>query len=192
MKTRRRHTQLALFPADRAVPEHAQGHGVQVRLDAMELHRPRQWGACWLACQLYEQLGLDRFWASRLPDSREGTCWRHILQTLVCLSADRSGQRVAAASAVVRAERDGGSARRGLCAGGEECALSLPGQAAGAQARRCSVICASAGRTCSGARFECLLYDLTSTYFESRRRMTKRTSAATATAATSAATACRW
>jgi hypothetical protein len=24
---------------------------VQVRLDAMELHRPRQWGACWLASQ---------------------------------------------------------------------------------------------------------------------------------------------
>ena len=50
----------------------------------MELHRPRQWGGCWLACHLYEQLGLDRFWAARLPDSREGTCWRHILQTLVC------------------------------------------------------------------------------------------------------------
>ena len=79
-----RRTQLALFPADRAVPTHAQGHGVQVRLDAMELHRPRQWGACWLACQLYEQLELDRFWARHLPDSREGTCWQHILRTLVC------------------------------------------------------------------------------------------------------------
>jgi len=75
---------LALFPADRPVPEHAAGFGVQVRLDQMELHRPRHWGDCWLACQLYEQLGLDRFWAKRLPDSREGTCWRHILQTLVC------------------------------------------------------------------------------------------------------------
>src|SRR3982075_3205593 len=80
----RRHTQLSLFPADRAVPEYAQSHGVQVRLDAMELHRPRQWGACWLACQLYEQLGLNRFWAHRLRDSREGTCWQDILQTLVC------------------------------------------------------------------------------------------------------------
>ena len=80
----RRHRQLALFPADREVPACADGYGVQVRLDAMELHRPRQWGACWLACQLYEQLGLDRFWSERLPDSREGTRWRHILQTLVC------------------------------------------------------------------------------------------------------------
>jgi transposase len=77
-------TQLALFPAERALPDHARTYGVQVRLAAMQLHRPRQWGACWLACQLYEQLGLDEFWAARLPDSREGTCWRHILQTLVC------------------------------------------------------------------------------------------------------------
>jgi transposase len=80
----RRHRQLALFPADHAVPAHAEGHSVQVRLEAMELHRPRQWGACWLVCQLYEQLGLDQFWASRLPDSRKGTRWRYILQTLVC------------------------------------------------------------------------------------------------------------
>jgi hypothetical protein len=79
----RRRTQLAVFPAEREVPEYAKAYGVQVRLEAMELHRPRPWGACWLACQLYEQLGLDHFWQARLPDSREGTCWRHILQTLV-------------------------------------------------------------------------------------------------------------
>jgi len=78
------HRQLALFPAERAVPEHAKAYGVQVRLDAMQLHRPRQWGACWLACHLYGQLGLDEFWATRLPDSREGTSWHHVLQTLVC------------------------------------------------------------------------------------------------------------
>ncbi len=80
----RQPTQLALFPAERAVPDHARAYGVQVRLNEMQLHHPRQWGACWLACALYEQLELDEFWRSRLPDSREGTCWRHILQTLVC------------------------------------------------------------------------------------------------------------
>ena len=77
-------TQLALFPAEGELPEHAKAYGVQVRLEAMELHRPRQWGACWLACHLYEELLLDQFWAARLPDSREGSCWRHILQTLIC------------------------------------------------------------------------------------------------------------
>lgn len=77
-------TQLALFPAEKELPEYAEGYGVKLRLEGMELHRPRQWGACWLACQLYEELELDQFWQARLADSREGTCWRHILQTLVC------------------------------------------------------------------------------------------------------------
>ena len=77
-------TQLALFPAEKELPEYAEGYGVQVRLEAMELCRPRQFGACWLACHLYEQLALDQFWKDRLADSREGTCWRHIVQTLVC------------------------------------------------------------------------------------------------------------
>ena len=77
-------TQLALFPAEKELPAYAEGYGVQVRLEAMELHRPRQYGACWLACHLYEQLALDQFWKDRLPDSREGTCWQHVLQTLVC------------------------------------------------------------------------------------------------------------
>src|SRR5438445_261336 len=79
-----RHTQLSLFSADRELPRQAEGYGVRVRLDAMELHRQRQWGACWLSCELYEQLGLDQFWARRLRPSREGTNWCDILQTLVC------------------------------------------------------------------------------------------------------------
>ena len=77
-------TQLALFPAEKELPEYGEGYGVRVRLEAMELCRPRQFGACWLACHLYEQLALDQFWKDRLPDSREGTCWQHVLQTLVC------------------------------------------------------------------------------------------------------------
>ena len=77
-------TQLALFPAEKELREYAEGYGVRVRLEAMELCRPRQFGACWLACHLYEQLALDQFWKNRLPDSREGTCWQHVLQTLVC------------------------------------------------------------------------------------------------------------
>ena len=33
--------------------------------------------------QLWEQLGLDRFWAERLPPSRKGTRWDQVLQVLV-------------------------------------------------------------------------------------------------------------
>ena len=48
----------------------------------MALRRPRQWGACWLFCQVYGELGLDRFWKDRLPASRKGTRWDLVFQTL--------------------------------------------------------------------------------------------------------------
>ena len=64
---RERTLPLALFPADRQLPNFAAGFGVQVRLKEMELHRPQRWGACWLACHLYEQLGLDEFWPGVWP-----------------------------------------------------------------------------------------------------------------------------
>jgi transposase len=69
---------VALFPADRIGPV-ADADIVRIHLSELSLHRPRQWGACWLACQLWEQLGLDRFWAQRLPPSRKGTRWDWVL-----------------------------------------------------------------------------------------------------------------
>jgi hypothetical protein len=44
-----RHRQLALFPSDRKVPASAYGYGVQVRLEAMELHRDNSGRAGWPA-----------------------------------------------------------------------------------------------------------------------------------------------
>ena len=79
---RQQTTELALYPADRVVPEHASAYGVQVQLDQFELRHPRQWGACWVGCQLWDELELDEFWKDRLTDSREGTNWRHVLETL--------------------------------------------------------------------------------------------------------------
>jgi hypothetical protein len=72
----------SLFPVERAVPGHAKGFGVQVRLDAMELHRPRQWGACWLACQLYDELQLDRFSARLRGAARQHRRLHHVARLL--------------------------------------------------------------------------------------------------------------
>jgi len=75
--------QMALFPEDRPVPDLAQAT-VQVKLCELQLHRPRQWGACWLACKLWDQLALDAFWSDRLGCSRQGTRWLNVFKTLVC------------------------------------------------------------------------------------------------------------
>ena len=73
---------LALFPQDRCEAVGADACVVRLRLSQMRLRRPRQWGACWLAGQLWRELQLDRFWAERLPPSRKGTRWDQILQVL--------------------------------------------------------------------------------------------------------------
>ena len=74
--------EIAVYSSASVLPAHAEGHGVRVRLDAMELHRPRQWGACWLATLIWQQLDLDSFWRPRLGISREGTDWTKVLQVL--------------------------------------------------------------------------------------------------------------
>jgi transposase len=71
-----------LFPAEDA-PEVSDDSVIRIRIGDLTLRRPRQWGGCWLACELYGQLGLDGFWAERLAPSRKGTRWDQILQTLV-------------------------------------------------------------------------------------------------------------
>jgi transposase len=75
--------QLALFPEDREAPP-LDCDVVQVKLNQLQLRRPRQWGACWLACHLWEQLWLDDFWTEKLPPSRQGTRWLNVFKTLVC------------------------------------------------------------------------------------------------------------
>ena len=74
---------MALFPEDRCSGLTAGASVVQLRLSKMRLCRPRQWGACWLAGQLWQTLQLDRFWADRLLPSRKGTHWDQVLQVLV-------------------------------------------------------------------------------------------------------------
>jgi transposase len=73
---------VALFPEE-CSPAVDDDNIVRIRLDQLELRRPRQWGACWLANVLYHKLGLDHFWSEHLPTSRKGTRWDHVLQTLV-------------------------------------------------------------------------------------------------------------
>lgn len=72
----------SLFPNDR-VPPPGVASPIAVRLDEYRLSRPRQFGACWMAQELWHLLALDTFWAEHLPPSREGTNWAQILQVLV-------------------------------------------------------------------------------------------------------------
>jgi transposase len=158
--------ELALYSAEREVPVHAAEYGVQVRLDQFELRRPRQWGACWVGDRLWDQLQLDEFWRERLPDSREGTCWRHVLETLTVYrlldpgSAWRLHRQWFQNSAMADLlEEDFGLAQKdNLYRCLDKVLEHRPALFQHLQRRWQDLF---------GVKLEVLLYDLTSTYFES-------------------------
>jgi hypothetical protein len=156
---------MALFPEDRCAAVAADASVVQLRLSGMRLCRPRQWGACWLAGQLWQALQLDRFWADRLPPSRKRTQWDQILQVLVAY-------RLIAPGSEWKLHRDwfGKSAMADLL--GADFGLAeahklyachdflLPHKDA------LFAHLMVRWRDLFNAKFDVLLYDLTSTYFE--------------------------
>jgi transposase len=158
--------ELALYPAEREVPGHATDYGVLVRLDQFELKRPRQWGACWVGCRLWDQLQMDEFWRERLPDSREGTCWRHVLETLTVYRLIDPGsewrlhrQWFQDSAMADLLDEDFSLARKDNL---YRCLDKLlTHRTALFQHLR------QRWQDLFGAKFEVLLYDLTSTYFES-------------------------
>ena len=156
--------QMAIFPEDRRAPE-LDCAVVQVRLDRLRLERPRQWGACWLALEMWGWLQLDEFWARRLPASRKGTDWVNVLKTLVAYRLIDPGSEW-------RLHRQwyAGTAIGDLL--GEDLAVAQPDTLYRCLDKLVEHKAALFGflterwQALFGARFEVLLYDLTSTYFE--------------------------
>jgi hypothetical protein len=156
--------QVALFPEDRvgAATEVPQ---LQLKLSALRVHRPRQWGACWLALELWRELGLERFWREKLPPSREGTRWDLVLTTLAIYRWLDPGSEWR-----LHREWFERSALGDLLA--SDCAL-----VADDTLYRCHDLLLAhkaalfshlqeRWRDLFNAKFDVLLYDLTSTYFE--------------------------
>jgi hypothetical protein len=156
---------LALFPEDRGEIAAGDESIVRLRLSEMRLQRPRQWGACWLAGQLWRELQLDRFWADRLPPSRKGTPWDQILQVLATY-------RLIAPGSEWRLHREwfGNSAMADLL--GADFGLAEEHKLYACHdlllQHKDALFSHLVGRwrDLFNADFDVLLYDLTSTYFE--------------------------
>jgi hypothetical protein len=157
---------LALFPEDRCEGLREDASIVRLRLSELSLRRPRQWGACWLALMLWRELGLDEFWLERMPASRKGTRWDRVLFVLVAY-------RLIAPGSEWRLHREwfGRSALADLLGADE--ALADPHALYGCHdrllAHKEALFSHLVGRwrDLFNVSFDVLLYDLTSTYFES-------------------------
>ena len=156
---------LALFPEDRCETITGDASIVQLRLSEMQLRRPRQWGACWLAGQLWQELQLDRFWADRLPPSRKKTRWDQILQVLATyrLIAPGSEWRLHRQWFGTSAMADLLGADFGLA---EEHKLYACHDLLLEHKEALFTHLVGRWRDLFNANFDVLLYDLTSTYFE--------------------------
>jgi hypothetical protein len=156
--------QCALFPADRTPPP-GDTPAVQVRLDGLRLSRPRTWGACWLGDCLWRELQLDSFFAPRLGCSREGTDWEKILRllTLYRLLSPGSEWRLhrhwfATTALADLLGVDERAAQDDTLYRGLDGLLEHKDELFAHLRHRWSDL--------FGAKFDVLLYDLTSTYFE--------------------------
>ena len=154
---------LALFPEDRC--EVCDDDVVRLRLSEMRLCRPRQFGACWLAGVLWSELRLDRFWAERLPKSRKGTRWDHVLQVLTTyrLIAPGSEWRLHRQWFLASAMADLLGSDFGLA---EAHKLYACHDLLLAHKQALFSHLTERWRDLFNASFDVLLYDLTSTYFE--------------------------
>jgi hypothetical protein len=156
---------VALFPEDRCTAVASDASIVRLRLLDMRLCRPRQWGACWLAGQLWQALQLDRFWGDRLAPSRKGTRWDQVLQVLV-------SYRLIAPGSEWKLHRDwfGRSAMADLL--GADFGLADPHKLYACHdlllQHKADLFSHLMARwhDLFNADFDVLLYDLTSTYFE--------------------------
>lgn len=162
--------QLALFPEDREVSCSAV-EKLQVRLSELRLSRPRQWGACWLADRLWRQLGLDVFFGTRLAITREGTEWAKVVEILAVyrLLSPGSEWRLHRHwfESTALADILGVSARSAqddtLYRGHDHLLEHKEALFGHLKARWTDLF---------GARYDVLLYDLSSTYFECEAPMT--------------------
>lgn len=157
---------LSLFPEDRCAGVLPDESIVRLRLSELSLRRPRQWGACWLALTLWQELELDEFWSARLAPSRKGTRWEQVLFVLVAYRLIEPGSEW-------RLHREW-FARTALAdLLGANASLADPHVLYGCHDRllehKEALFSHLVGRwrDLFNASFEVLLYDLTSTYFES-------------------------
>ena len=161
---RRQYCQLSLFPDDRPLPP-GEVNAVSVKLDQMQLRRPRCFGDCWLGCRLWDKLELSSFWNNKLADDRGEVPWTRVLQLLVV-------NRLIDPGSELRIHR------QWFLRSAMDELLGVDFAVAGKdRLYRCldrilehkDALCqhlAQRWKTLFDASFDVLLYDLTSTYFE--------------------------
>ena len=159
-------TKLALFASDHPIPTHATDLAVQVRLAEFSIQRPRQWGACWIFLLIWEQLKLEAFWRERLPASREHTSWYQILLVLCAYRWIDPGSEWRLHREWYARSAMGDLLNADFALAAKDNLYRCLDKLVAHKAALFSFL-QERWKDLFGIRYEVLLYDLTSTYFES-------------------------
>ena len=73
--------QMSLFPEDREMPLDAV-NALRLRMSELSLRRSRAFGDCWLGLTLWRELRLDQFWAECLAGERGDVAWEQVVAIL--------------------------------------------------------------------------------------------------------------
>ena len=156
--------QASLFASDSEITAD-QANALQVVMSEMRLTHPRRFGDCWLGCWLWDQLSLSEFWKERLKTQRGVVAWEKVIELLAVNRLCEPGSEFAVH-------------RRWFLNSAMDELLEVDFQVAQKdRLYRCldrilpfkDELCGhltARWKTLFDARFDVLLYDLTSTYFE--------------------------
>jgi len=161
---RRETCQMSLFPEDREIPPDAV-NALGLRMDQLRLRRSRSFGDCRLGLKLWSELGLEQFWAESLAEERGEVAWEQVVAILAI-------NRLVAPSSEWKIHREWflQTALDELlgvdfaAAGKDRLYRCLDRLVAHKEALNRHLV--EQWRTLFDARYDVLLYDLTSTYIE--------------------------
>jgi transposase len=137
----------------------------EVVLSSLAVRRPREFGACWLGSRLWQELGLDEFFATALHDRRGSVEWAKVIELLAI------NRLVAPESELGVHQRWYGTTAMDLVLGTEDAVAAkdrlyraLDKALEHKEALETHLV--KRWQDLFGATCNLLLYDLTSTYFE--------------------------
>lgn len=161
---KKQYEQVSLFPSDRPIPPN-EVNALSIVLSDLQLKHPRSFGDCWLGCVLWDELGLSSFWDAKFDGDRGAVPWRKVLQLLTVNRLCEPGSEFAVHRRWFLRSAMDELLRTDFAVAEKDRLYRCLDRLLEHKDELCRFL-TEKWKTLFDARFDVLLYDLTSTYFE--------------------------
>ena len=157
--------QMRLFSDREGKAPEEQSDVAEIKLSSLKLKRARHFGDCWLGCKMWEMLQLDRFWAGRLQEHRGPIRWEKVVELLCVYHLCEPGSELGCHQRWFPQSAMGFLLNCGPEVAHKDRLYRLLDKIVPPKEALQEHL-TERWKSLFGARFDVLLYDLTSTYFE--------------------------